>query len=481
MPDIKLKDFPLTTPDEDPAGKLSEMVVNTKYEDLPLETLDVAKKAIFDTIAVTIAGSKWECVPDVVDLVRGWGSKDESKILIYGDKVPAIQAAFANGVMSRAIDMGDVHERAGHVTEWLVPTLLSSLPLAKKTVTGKDFLIAYVVGAEWSVRHILSNNGSLHAAVGIPGEVNGPISNTAAVSRLLGSNVMQTWNAVGIAYSVHGMGEMQKYAEGTQMARMQHAFAGDTAIKATLLAQRGITGPRGVYMGVPAGFLRHVEWSGIEPDYGPHILVDNLGKVWEFSDGLSMKPYSSCKYTHSFISAMTTLMKNNNIDYREIADVYCVGSEGARMTIEPEGTKWNPTNPPEAMFSTPYAVSHAAMRGNVFLDAFTPEEIGNPEKHELIKKVRVECDPALKSPFEGYTVEVTLKNGQKYKETNDYVLGNKMNPMGWEELKKKFWNCVPYSAVALPKEKFQAAIDICMNLEDVADMNDLINALTPDE
>lgn len=470
-----MRTFNPIRPEQDPAGKLAEMVANTKYEDLPSDVVELAKKAIFDTIAVTIAGSKWECVPDTVDLVKQWGGNPESTVLIYGLKVSSPMAAFANGVMARAIDMGDVHEQGGHVTEWIVPTLLSTLGITKKKTTGKDFITAYIVAAELGIRHNACLNNCLHASVGMPGESHGGLYCAASVSKLLGSNVEQTWNALGIAYSVHSMSEMQKYAEGTQMARLQHAFAGDTGIKAALLAQRGVTGPKGIYLGVPGGSLRHIEWDDVDPN----ILTDDLGKKWMYSDGLSMKPYSSCKFTHSFIAAMTTLMSKNKIDYRQIADIHCIGSEGARMTIEPAEAKWNPSCTAEACFSTPYTVAHAAINGNVFLDAFSNTAINRTETRELMKKVRVDADSGIKTQFDGFTVEVTLQNGQKYSETNQYVLGHTKNPMSWDDLKGKFWNCVPYSAVPLPKEKFQAALDLCINLDESKDMGDLVKALTP--
>ena len=205
-------------PDQDPSGKLAEMVVNTKYSDIPSEVVDIAKKAIFDTIAVTIAGSNWEVSPQIAALVQEWGGKPEGTVLVYGYKVPAPSAAFVNGVMARAIDMGDVHELAGHISECIVPTLLSAVGIKKTGVTGKDFLIAYIVGAEVNARIGSAIALTSHTYLGVPGELHHSICAVASVCRLLGLSVEDTWNAMGIAYSVTAMAELQKYAEGTQMA-----------------------------------------------------------------------------------------------------------------------------------------------------------------------------------------------------------------------------------------------------------------------
>jgi hypothetical protein len=58
---------------------------------------------------------------------------------------------------------------------------------------------------------------------------------------------------MGMAYTVHGMSEYNKYSEGTQMARVQHSFAGDTAVKAVLLTRLGSL-PRGIFQACQVAF-----------------------------------------------------------------------------------------------------------------------------------------------------------------------------------------------------------------------------------
>ena len=134
------------------------------------------------------------------------------------------------------------------------------------------------------------------------------MTGAAAVSKLRGLTVDETWTAMGITYSVHAMAELQKYAEGTQMARAQHCFSSDTAVKATLMAQRGVTAPHGIFLGVPGGILRHLEYDDFDPDY---LTGYDLGRKW-LAVETSLKPYSSCKYTHSWIYGMSMLQKEIN-------------------------------------------------------------------------------------------------------------------------------------------------------------------------
>jgi len=462
------------SPEQDPMGVLANMVVNTRYEDIPVAVIEVAKKAILDTIAGTIAGSGWQIVPAVADMVRHWGGRPESTVLIYGDKVPAPMAAMVNGTMARAIDMGDVHEQGGHVTEWVVPSLLTALSIAPEPITGKDFLTAYIVAAELGIRINACFKGTSHSAHGLPGEFNGPLYCTAATARLLKLNIEQTWNALGIAYSTHSLSEMQKYAEGTQMVRLQHGFAADTAVKACILAQRGATGPKGILLGVPGGALRHIAWDGIEPS----ILIDNLGSSWMLGKGLSLKPYASCKYTHSFIHATIQLMNDHSLDWREISSIDCFGSAGSKMTFEPAEAKWNPASAAEAMYSTPYTVATAAITGCVFLDAFSDAEIARNDKRELMKCITVTCDSSITDQFEGFSVAITLKNGQKFLKKSDYVLGHSENPMTWLDLEAKLWQCVPFAAKPLSEEQMTRLIELVRHLESLSDSKQLITCLT---
>ncbi|CAL5868237.1 uncharacterized protein PFLUO_LOCUS2461 [Penicillium psychrofluorescens] len=459
---------------EDPAGQLAEWITNTTYEDIPPEVVELAKQAIFDTLAVVIAGSAWEVSPQIVEQVTEWGGAPQSPILIYGNKVPAPAAAFANGVMARGIDMGDVHEKGGHVTEWNIPTMLAALGLADKPVSGREFLTAYLTGSEFSIRASASANISPHSAYGVPGEFYGSLCSAASVSRLLGRTTEETWNALGICYSVHSLSETQKYAEGTQMARVQHSFAGETAIKAVVLTRRGVTGPKGIFLGKPGGILRHIHWSGVDPS----ILTDGLGTKWYYAEGLSMKPYSSCKFTHSFIAGTIEVMAKHAIDYRDIAGITCIGSEGSRMTTEPSSVKWNPQTTPECVFSAPYTIATAAIRGTVFLSDFEDSEKLRPDKRELMKNIVITHDSSI-SDFEGFSVEILLKSGKRFRQVAPYVKGHTHNRMSWDDLVQKFWKCVPYSATPLPNTKLCRLIELCKNLEKVADVRELVEVLTP--
>lgn len=463
-------------PSQDPAGALARMVVETRFEDLPAALVELAKKAIFDTLSVIIAGSAWEVSPAIVEQILEWGGAPQSRVLVYGDRVPAPLAAFANGVMARAIDMGDVHETGGHVSEWNVPAMLAALGIAGRPISGREFITAYVVGAELSVRSSAALNLVRYQTNwGMPGEWYGSLCAAASVARLLDCSVDETWNALGMCYSVHSQSEHSKYSEGTQMARVQHCFAGDTAIKSVLLTRRGVTAPRGIFSGYPSGILHHIAWDDVQPE----LLTAELGTHWHLADGLSMKPYSACKFAHSFIASTAQIMADHQLDHRDIERITCIGSDAARMTFEPAAAKWNPQTVSEAMFSAPYTIATAAITGGFFLGDLAPAEIARADKRALMARIAISADPAIKQDFEGFPVEIALKDGRRFSHVTPYTRGHTRNPLTWVDQVAKLRNCARFSAQPFSDAELARLAALCQSLDSIADAGELIEAMVP--
>ena len=64
--------------DRGPISQLVRHIVNTRYEHLTDGAIEYARKAILDTIGVTIAGSSAEHCRAVVELVKDWGEEEST-------------------------------------------------------------------------------------------------------------------------------------------------------------------------------------------------------------------------------------------------------------------------------------------------------------------------------------------------------------------------------------------------------------------
>jgi 2-methylcitrate dehydratase PrpD len=264
-----------TAVQEDPMSRLCKMVVAMNFEDLPSEVVRYAKHSILDTVAVTIGGSAMKGIPEVVNMVKEKGGKPETILPFYGGKVPASEAGFAIGPMSRAMDFGQIHVESGHCSEFIVPALLAATGLKAK-VTGKAFITAFVVGQETLVRI-----GNAYKAISQGGPVGRGSGHSifgavASVGKLIGLILEELENAEGIARCMTQPHDMALASPATLILRIHHGFICQDAINACLLAKRGITGPRREVLTGFRGYLGMAKW---ETD--PSALTGGLGERWE--------------------------------------------------------------------------------------------------------------------------------------------------------------------------------------------------------
>ena len=85
-------------------AELVKNVLETPFEAFDSSTLDRARDRIIDVVGCLIGGANASGCSMIVDLVREWGGKKESTILVHGGKVPAHNAALVNCVMARSYD-----------------------------------------------------------------------------------------------------------------------------------------------------------------------------------------------------------------------------------------------------------------------------------------------------------------------------------------------------------------------------------------
>ena len=451
---------------------LCRMALQTHYDDLPAGVIRHTKHTLLDAMAVTIGGSGMEGIPAIVELVKDKGGKAETMLPFYGGKVPAAEAALAIGPMPRAMDCGDLHEEAGHITEYIVASLLAATGL-RKNVTGKEFLTAMAVGQEILIRigkayKVISRAVKAHDCGGhyIFGAV-------AAVGKLLGLTQEQLENAQGIARTMTQPHTMAIYAPATLMVRVHHGLVCQSAINACLLASKGITGPRQEVLLGPKGFLSTARW-----ETEPEALTHDLGERWMLTDIIT-KGYSACYFSHSSIDGIREQMRTHGFSATDIARIdIAVSTSGWRAVCEPTDKKWNPQTVPECQFSLPYSVATAAFDNKVFLESYTPEAIARQDVRELMPRISATEDPAVSDW--GAKMTTTLRDGRVFTNEYVYVKGHPQNPFSEQDFIDKFRMCVPYSAYPLSEQVVDALIEHILHLELLDDIVPaLLAPLTP--
>jgi 2-methylcitrate dehydratase PrpD len=451
---------------------LVKNIVSTDYEKLTPESIAYAKESILDTIGAIIAGSTGQGCREVVELVKDWGGKKESTILIYGDKVPCATAGLAIGPMARARDIGDVEESgpAGHITEYILPVAFPVSEL-RGSVTGKEFITAVALAQDIMVRLGCSIIKPPDWPRYTETRIFGP---TAVAAKLLLLDEETTLNAMGIAFS-QLCGEKQCYKDGALTVRVEHGFIANDAIRSVQLARKGITGAKNILQG------EHGFYAAFEPNYSLTPVVSGLGKRF---DGVkvSIKPYSSCKFGHGAINATLNIVKKYDVSAENIDKIdVAVGPMAYRFICEPKEVKNNPRNIVDCQFSAAYVVANAIVKRKVFIDDFALEAINRTDVRELINKVNTRIEPDLvtsDNAIGGSVVTIRTKDGKEYSEKVLYVKGNPKNPMTYEEIAEKFRMCMLFSAKPIHKENVERIIELVRNLENVSNMNQVIGLLS---
>ena len=456
----------------DVAFKLAENIINTKYDELPLQVIDITKKDILDIIGTIIAGSTAQGVEEIGGLIKEWGGKEESTVIAFDCKVPSPNAAFVNAIMGHALDYDDGHDSAIlHAATTVVP---ASFAIAERhgNVNGKEFITAVALGVDMLCRMGLATGITLKESGWVYTSIYGYFGATASAGRLLGLNKEEMINAFGIAYS-QTAGNYQAIADAVLTKRMQPGFAAKAGVLSALLAKRGITGAQNSIEGQFG--LYNVFLRGI---YNAHALTEELGKSFEIAN-IGFKPYPSCGYTHAPIYATLSLVNENDIEPGNIEEINISVGENAAELCTPLERKRKPGSIPDAQFSIPYTVATAAAKRKVEINDFTIESIKDPVVLEIAQKIVPRITPELTSRgVEPAIVEIKTKDGNRYTRREDYRKGSPQNPMTTEDIINKFRDCAKYGRKQMPKQNIEKVIELVNNLEEVDNIGEIIRLIS---
>jgi len=458
----------------DIATSLVEKLCDINFDNLPTSVIEKTKLLVLDTIGTAIAGSSAQGCREVVDQVVDWGGKAESTIFVYGQKVPAFLAAFANSLMAHARDFDDTHDKA--LVHSMVSVFPAGLAVAEQTgnITGPEFITAITLGAEVIYRLSLSLKPEQAKDRSFSGwhfsAITGCFGSAATAAKLLKFDKTTMHNALGIVYS-QAAGSRQPRADGVLTKRMQPAFAAKSGVFSAYLAAKGITGATNIFEG-DYGFYKLYKDPSLPHD--AEVLTSELGQKFEIM-GTSLKPYPCARPTHAAIRPTIDLVKAENIqaDRVEFVNV-SVPYKSFEAVGKPFKIRTNPQV--DAQFSIPYTVALAISKQDVSLADFEIDAVRNPEIVGLAEKVKVHINPEV----EGWTpveIEITLKDGRTYSAREDALKGSPENPMDKDEVANKFQECTKIGTKPLSNEKIQGIIDLVDKLEKVQNMDELAKSI----
>lgn len=412
---------------------LSDFIVKTSFNDLPASAVHGAKRAILDCIGVMLAGSREDASKIAAELFMKFKNQNGAPVVGLGFAIEPTIAAMLNGISAHVLDYDDSSvSLTGHPSASVVAACLA---LASQTsVSGRDFLLAYIIGVEIEVKMALS----------IPEHYNwgwhntstfGVFGATAACSRLLSLTTDETGRALGVAASL-ASGLRQNFGTMTKSLHTGNAARG--GLLASMLAKGGFTSDSEEAIRGPRGFCKVFSGGGA---YDLQKTLRSLGNPWEVSDpGIRIKLYPCCTSNHRPIEATILLTKEQDIRPDEVEKIEC----GVIFRVPENLIRNEARTGIEAKFSLQYCVARALISRSVVISHFDDVQVVDPDVQELMKRISMYVHPEGRKEVmqrQFAEVKITLKNGKTYCKRVYEQEGHPLRPLTDEQVKSKFMNC----------------------------------------
>jgi 2-methylcitrate dehydratase PrpD len=280
--------------------QVARFVVETRVDTIPREVAAAAKTAILDCLGVALAGSKEDGTRICAEQVRIEGARGVASVWGQGFKSSASLAALANGTAAHALDF-DHGVYLGQPTSAVIPAVVS---LAEAlSASGRDLLEAYVAGFEATAKIAKSipeeGRGGWHGAGTL-----GTLGAALSCAKLLKLDVDRSRTALGIATSM-ASGAACNY--GTMTKPLGSGLAARSGVLAACLAQKGFTASA-TALESAAGFFD--AFLSLPPD---PAAMEELGRTYELTGGLKIKPYPCGGLSHNAIDAVLEMRERDGI------------------------------------------------------------------------------------------------------------------------------------------------------------------------
>jgi len=452
---------------------IADYLARTRFEDLPREAVESTKTHILHTLGTIVAGSRAPGIQKVLNCVNDWGVKEESTVLVYGNKLPAASAALVNATMGHSyhVDMKD--DRRSYPTA--VSAIPAALAVAEKlgTVSGKELITAVCLGIEMGIRVSLSIKPLQQAFV----QSLGPLAAATSCGKLLKLDANGMYNTVVIACrraAVPGI----TLGEAALNETVGAGFPSQSGVQSALLAAQGFPLTGDFFQG-----LRNFFQGLYKEDGDLDVLLSDLGRRYEIL-GSGPKPYPCHRGNHPGITAVLNILQKTKLDPEQISEVTIYVEKRRMGTFEKnKQNRYRPPDLAEVQHAYPFLVAVALLKGKITLADVTEDAIRDERVLKFAERIKLVYDPKLELDqwpmvVKPHVVEVHMRDGRVYSERVEYPKGDPENPFTPDEEEMYFRDLTSFSAKPLGTEKIEKVISLIATMEDVQDAASVCRLLT---
>ena len=440
--------------------EISEFVSQLRWEAVPSAVLDKVKTHFLDTLGASLAGTRSREFSVVSDLIDN--TNDGSVIWGTNKYASMRDAALLNGIAAHVFELDDTGG-CDHSGAVVVPAVLAAANHLE--ASGKELLLSVLVGYEVG-RRVLEASGGYDGHNGAGWHSTGTcgaIGAAAAVAKLWRLNTKETANAITIATSFSS-GLWAFIHDGSQTKKLHAGRAAEGGLLAAQLAKAGISGPSLVFDDVWGGFFK----SFIGKQGQPDLFTADLGSVFKVSR-VSLKPYASCRGTHSAVDALGDILADTG---RTRADISFISLQVSAFL---DGMCGRPDINPlaAAQMSLPLAIALFVEYGDAGLQSYSKDKRQEPNVLAALQKIKVVVDqeaPAMAEPM----VQVHFNDGCVFERRVEKASGSPDRPMNEESVRNKYRML---AGMALPAASVEQVFDLINSLSDVDNIAPLLAAL----
>ena len=453
--------------------EVTAFVLETGYEGIPSEVIELGKKSMLDGLGLALSGSVAETGVILKKYLEQQGLSGQTTVIGTGLRVQERFAAFAYGVGVHADDYDDTQlavqkDRVyGLLTHPTAPCLPAALAVSEKhDQSGQELISAYNLGLEVETK-ISEAMSPRHYQHGFHSTATcGVFASTSAVAKLYGLDSDTTTRALAIAGS-QAAGLRENF--GTMTKPFHAGRAAEAGVIAADLAQAGWTATDKI-LESPRGFFQ-AHGGGYELD----ALHGKLGNPWTFMDpGVSIKPHPSGSLTHPGMTKMLELVLEHDIQPGDVEKV----DVGTNHNMPNALIHHRPTDELQAKFSMEFCMAILLLERRGALPEFPDAVVNSSDVKSMISRINFGVHPEAEAA--GYDkmttiIDIHMKDGEVISGRADFGKGSPANPMSYDEVADKFRGCAEFAE--WDKGKTEQIIETVRTLEQLKSVRELTSLL----
>ncbi|ETN43912.1 uncharacterized protein HMPREF1541_11043 [Cyphellophora europaea CBS 101466] len=442
--------------------QLAEFLSRLQYDDLPPQVILQAKKSILNALACGLGYARHAPAEKVFSMIRTGQASEEATILGRQELTSIENAILINGIALTTADYDDTYLKTViHPSGTSLAALLSWAEV--NHMSGKDFLLAFVCGVETqiAVGNVVSPS-HYHDGWHITGTT-GSFGAAAAIAKAQRLNPQQFLAALSHSASM-AAGIRAMFGTDTKTLHM-----GRSAQNGLLSAQLASHG----FESCPRAIER---WATLVSTTVSKDSLSELarGGTYQIVEN-TFKPYPCGIVIHPLIDAAREAHRSfqQNDAVGDVADI-----ESIEATVNPLCVRLCSVRHPKTGMETIFSLYHGIAVGILYDQAGPTQFSDHGCKDESAKQLRdkIEVRTDTKLADDTATLKITFLNKQERTFHVEHATGSLANPMTSEQLEAKF---ADLSSRVLGDSGTRNVIKQCWNLDEVTDMSEFVQLLTP--